>query len=60
MALELVPTSKFMLGSGTYQGTAGHSKGDTPEQLFSCLRNGSLSEAQVAMLGVCYLRSFTH
>ena len=53
VALELVPTSKFMLGSGTYQGTVGHSKGDTPEQLSSCPRNGSPSEAQVAMLGVC-------
>ena len=53
VALELVPTSIFMLGSDTSQGTPGHLKENTPEQLSSCLGNGSLSEVQVAMLGAC-------
>ena len=53
MALELVPTSVFMLGRGTSQGTTGHSKGNTPEQLSFCPGNGSPSKAQVAMLGAC-------
>ena len=53
VALELVPTSALMLGSDTSQGIAGHSKDNTPEQLSSCLGNGSQRKAQVAMLGVC-------
>ena len=53
VALELVPTSVLMLGSSTFQGTVGHPKDNTPEQLSSCPRNGSLHKAQVAMLGVC-------
>ena len=53
VALELVPTSVFMLGSDTSQGTTEHLKENTPEQLSSCLGNGSPSEVQVAMLGAC-------
>ena len=53
VALELVPTLILMLGNNTSQGTAGHPKDNTPEQLSSCPRNGSLCKAQVAMLGVC-------
>ena len=52
VALELVPTSVLMLGSDTSQGTAGHPKDNTPEQLSSCPGNGSLRKAQVAMLGL--------
>ena len=53
VALELVPTLILMLGNNTSQGTAGHPKDNTPKQLSSCPRNGSLRKAQVAMLGVC-------
>ena len=53
VALELVPTSVLMLGSDTSQGIARHLKDNTPKQLSSCPRNGSLRKAQVAMLGVC-------
>ena len=53
VALELVPTLVFMLGSGTSQGTVGHPKDGSPEQLSSYLGNGSLSEVQVVMLGAC-------
>ena len=53
VALELVPTSVLMLGSSTFQGTVGHPKDNTLEQLSSCLGNGSLCKAQVVMLGVC-------
>ena len=53
VALELVLTSVFMLGSGTSQGTVGHPKDDTLEQLSSCPGNGSLSKVQVVMLGAC-------
>ena len=53
VALELVPTSVFMLSSDTSQGTARHPKDNIPEQLSSCPGNGSPSEVQVAMLGAC-------
>ena len=53
VALEQVPTSVLMLGSDTSQGIARHLKDNTPKQLSSCPRNGSLRKAQVAMLGVC-------
>ena len=53
VALELVPTSVLMLGNSTFQGTVGHPKDNTLEQLSSCLGNGSLCKAQVVMLGVC-------
>ena len=53
VALELVPTLVFMLGSGTSQGIAGHQKDKSPEQLSSCPGNGSPSEVQVVMLGAC-------
>ena len=53
VALELVPTLVFMLGSGTSQGTAGHLKDGSPEQLSSCPGNGSLSKVQVVMIGAC-------
>ena len=53
VALELVLTSVFMLGSGTSQGTVGHPKDDTLEQLSSCPGNGSSSKVQVVMLGAC-------
>ena len=53
VALELVPTLVLMLDNNTSQGTARHPKDNTPEQLSSCPRNGSLRKAQVAMLGVC-------
>ena len=53
VALELVPTLVLMLGNDTSQGIAGNPKDNTPEQLSSCPRNGSLRKAQVAMIGVC-------
>ena len=53
VALELVLTSVFMLGSDTSQATAEHLKENALEQLSSCLGNGSPSEVQVAMLGAC-------
>ena len=53
VALELVPTSALMLGNNTSQGTAGHPKDGSPEQLSSCPGNGSLSKVQVVMIGAC-------
>ena len=53
VALELVPTSALMLGNNTSQGTAGHLKDNTPRAIVFLPGNGSPSEVQVAILGVC-------